>query len=468
MLYPLLLAFAAQKSPIVLEIAGERPLAEAKVSKNAMKYLPFEVPVGVTRIDVRAELDYGSTTNRGIADLGLFDPRGYGPGGPGFRGWQGGAGSGFTLTGDQNTTSTWYKAGPIPSGTWHLAQYYLRAGEHPLKYKYTIKLSFDGTQPPSQFPRLPNSDNRTVSTESRYYSGNLHCHSTHSDGALSFVDLIKRNKQFGFDFVVSTEHNTPTAIYDFPKAEEVGPLLIIGTELTTPGGHAGILGQRPGYWWDFRTDPGDGGLPSIIQEVHRQNGVMIINHPFATCTTCTWTFPESEWTGVTGVEVWNSHWNPVDEAALAWWDRLLRSGKHLNAYGGTDYHRGDDALEPATWTYSKGLSTRSVMSGLRNGHTILSDSATNRHLDVTLDGRLPGDEVNSAPTAKLMVNLLDAQPAELTAFDANGKVDLDLRPDKDGHINRIIDLRGRKFLRFELRAKASHAMLALCNAFFLR
>jgi predicted metal-dependent phosphoesterase TrpH len=142
----------------------------------------------------------------------------------------------------------------------------------------------------------PKTDGRHLSREARYYSGNLHCHSTHSDGGRSFEDLIRRNKEFedlirrnkefGFEYVASTEHNTPTAIFDFPKAEKIGPLLLIGTEVTMPGGHAGLIGQRPGYWWDFRTDPGDGGLKSIVAEAKRQGAVMIINHPFATCTTC--------------------------------------------------------------------------------------------------------------------------------------------------------------------------------------
>ena len=50
-------AAIASKPPTVIVIQGFRPASEAIVSKKAMSYLPFEIPKGVTQMDVTAELD---------------------------------------------------------------------------------------------------------------------------------------------------------------------------------------------------------------------------------------------------------------------------------------------------------------------------------------------------------------------------------------------------------------------------
>src|SRR5689334_15701624 len=78
-------------------------------------YVPFEVPEGVRRISVRGEYER-FVVRRGFAsnvlDLGIFDPSG-------FRGWSGGARSGFTLSAADATPG--YLPGPIQPGTWLVA-----------------------------------------------------------------------------------------------------------------------------------------------------------------------------------------------------------------------------------------------------------------------------------------------------------------------------------------------------------
>jgi hypothetical protein len=169
--------------------------------------------------------------------------------------------------------------------------------------------------------------------------------------------------------------------------------------------------------------------------------------------------------GANGIEVWNSRWSPVNQQALDWWDQLLSQGYLLNAYGGTDYHRGEDALIPATWTYARGLDREAVMEGLRRGHTVLSDSAKQMHFEVTLDGKRPGGFLPARANALLRIKLLDDGKGVLTLHDAGGKVDLPLAPNGEPA---VIDTRGRKFLRLEYRDPKTNSMLALSNAFFIR
>lgn len=450
-----LLPQSGKEQTIVIE--GFRPPSEAVVGTAAMRYLPFEVPPGVTKISVRPQFDHGpDPAVKNTVDLGCFDPRGYDRGGPGFRGWQGGAGNGFDLTGDLASTSTWYLSGPLPAGTWHLAQYFLKSTPTGLKYKYTITLSFDGRKPPSRMPAPAKYAPGTLNPKAGWYAGNLHCHSLHSDGALTLVELAKRNRRFGFDYMASTEHNTSSAHFRFNEvAKEVPDLLLLeGTELTTPGGHANIIGQKPGYWWDFRTQPDDEGMAPLLKEVARQRAIFVVNHPFAMCTSCPWKFQPSEWKGANGIEVWNGAWDMFDEKAVEWWDSLLRQGHRLNAYGGTDYHRGEDPMTPVAWTYADSLSQRAVMEGLRQGRVTLSTAVDGPRIELSLKGSSARLKVLKGTGKRLLLKGASGLIREEVV--AGSDVDLEWQIPNGG------------FIRAELRdGGPTGPMLAMTNAIFL-
>jgi hypothetical protein len=355
-------------------VEGHRDAKEASVSTRAMKYLPFDVPEGVTRITIHREYDHGpDPTQKNTVDFGLFDHRGTGNG---FRGWQGGAPGDFVITGEAATCSPHAVPGPLPAGRWFIAQYYLVGVPAGLGYKYTITFSTEGPKPPKSFPAPPAYAPGVLKAGPGWYAGNLHAHSLHSDGGRTFSDMIGYCAAAGFDFVASTEHNATTAHFRFPEAARAYPkmLLLYGDEFTSPGGHANIIGQRPGHWFDFRIDPGDGKLPGVIRQAHRQGALFTVNHPFSPCTSCPWTYPEKEWDTADAIEVWNGAWTRDDRMATDLWDARLKAGKRLRAFGGSDYHRSDNPLVPAACVYADSLSTPAIMDGLRRGHVILSES----------------------------------------------------------------------------------------------
>ncbi len=365
-------AIVSSGKTIVVE--GHRDAKEASVSTRAMKYLAFDVPEGVTRITIHREYDHGpDPTKKNTVDFGLFDNRGTKNG---FRGWQGGSPGDFVITGDAVTCSPHALPGPLPKGRWFIAQYYLVGAPAGLGYKYTITFSTEGPKPPRTFPSPPAYAPGMVKTGPGWYAGNLHAHSLHSDGGRTFSDLIGYCADAGFDFVASTEHNATTAHFRFPEAARAHPgvLLLYGDEFTSPGGHANIIGQKPGHWFDFRIDPGDGKLPEVIRQAHRQGALFTVNHPFAPCTSCPWTYPAGEWSQADAIEVWNGSWTRDDRLATNLWDSQLKAGRRLRAFGGTDYHKNDNALIPAACVYAKSLSTPAIMEGLRRGHVVLSES----------------------------------------------------------------------------------------------
>src|SRR5690349_7269359 len=85
-------------------------------------YVPVEVPSGVREIKVSYTYDRPSVpagTAGNALDIGIFDERGTELGGPGFRGWSGGARSEFFLRADDATPG--YLPGRVRAGTWHIA-----------------------------------------------------------------------------------------------------------------------------------------------------------------------------------------------------------------------------------------------------------------------------------------------------------------------------------------------------------
>lgn len=91
-------------------------------------------------------------------------------------------------------------------------------------------------------------------TPGRFYRGNLHTHSTLSDGVLTPEEVCRRYKAEGYDFIALTEHFI--GIYDFPIADTVpfrddSFTTILGAEL-----HSGA--QENGELWHILAV----GLPS--------------------------------------------------------------------------------------------------------------------------------------------------------------------------------------------------------------
>ena len=79
-------------------------------------------------------------------------------------------------------------------------------------------------------------------------------------------------------------------------------LRIVGEEVTTPGGHAGVWGL--GGWRDgvdFRLIPGDERIKDLVRAVSDRGAVFVVNHPVADCAECSW--EHSIPPGVVGMEM---------------------------------------------------------------------------------------------------------------------------------------------------------------------
>jgi hypothetical protein len=316
------------------------------------QYVPFEVPAG-TRA-VRVVLEYSG----GVLDLGCF-----GPGGE-FRGWSGGARDRFVIAADAATPG--YLPGPVEAGEWHVALGLHRVPVDGMPYTLTIEAGDFGPDP---LPPAPPAPDRPPRRElpgvdgMRWFAGDLHTHTLHSDGALSLEGLAELVVSRGLDFCAVTDHNTVSHHPHLPGVgARYGVALLPGQEVTTAYGHANAFGDIG--WVDFRR-PADEWLAHAAGN----GGLLSVNHPLA--DDCGWRQP------MTGrphlAEVWHWSWIfPTWTGPLAWWEA---AGRDITPVGGSDWHRpGDDSPpgEPTTWVLATDAGPDAILAGLHAGRTAVS------------------------------------------------------------------------------------------------
>jgi hypothetical protein len=165
-----------------------------------------------------------------------------------------------------------------------------------------------------------------------WYKGNLHSHSTESDGIRSPMEVMDWYSSHGYAFNVITDHNHLTIPDKFGKP----PLLAIpGTELTCRRGDQeyhilGIgLDSMP---IESQQDPQD-----AINAIKNVGGVSIIAHPYWHDLQLDDMLPLTEHNGI---EIYNTGcWIEQQRGhALTHWDALTSRGQKIWGYAVDDAH----------------------------------------------------------------------------------------------------------------------------------
>ncbi|WP_320780178.1 CehA/McbA family metallohydrolase [Streptomyces sp. CRN 30] len=340
-------------------------------------YVPVEVPDGVREFRVSYTYDRPAVpagTAGNALDIGLFDERGTGLGGRGFRGWSGGARTEFFVRADEATPG--YLPGPVRAGTWHIALGPYTVAPQGLSYEITVVLSY-GEQGEAVRPVYP--PERAAGRGRDWYRGDCHLHSWYSDGRRTPEEIAALARAAGLDFINSSEHNTHSAHAHWAAAAGDDLLVMVGEEVTTRNGHVVAVGTDPGTFVDWRYRARDNRFGRFARQIRRAGGLVVPAHPHATCIGCTWKFGFDE---ADAVEVWNGPYTADDEVALADWDGMLvasvRDGARgwLPAMGSSDAHRDPDPVgTPQTVVLADDLTRTAIQEGIRAGRSYVAESA---------------------------------------------------------------------------------------------
>ncbi|CDO86943.1 hypothetical protein AWC29_24285 [Mycobacterium triplex] len=360
-------------------------------------YLPFQVPPGVQQIRVTTSHDSGiGGPAQNVLDLGMFGAAGHDLGNAaGFRGWSGGARDGFMISSTHATPG--YLAGPIEPGVWAVALGPVVLSPWGMAWQVRVTLDYEPPTGPPVAQHSPTAFTPASVGGARWYRGDLHLHTEHSDGERDPAELVSAAHAGGLDFIVSTEHNTNSANRVWPTCRTGSLLVIPGVEVTTRHGHWLAVGLPPGGWVDWRYGPGDGVFPRFAAEVRQVGGLVAAAHPAAPLPGSAWEFGFSD---VDSLEVWNGHWNVDDEVSLRIWQRLLRQGRRIVAVGGSDSHARRQLVgAPQTAVHADELSVPAIVDGLRRGRSYIVGS---RDVACELTASCPGGDV-AGPGQRLRV-----------------------------------------------------------------
>ena len=164
-----------------------------------------------------------------------------------------------------------------------------------------------------------------------WLKGNLHTHTTNSDGPYSPQDTIDAYAARGYDFLMLSDHDQLT---DVAALDHRGMVLVPGNELSADGSHVLHVNAR-------RCLPPNGDRQAVIDAINAEDGLAIVCHPnwLESFNHCPQEFLET-WTGYAGIEIYNSliRWVPGSPLATDRWDRLLAQGRRVWGYANDDCH----------------------------------------------------------------------------------------------------------------------------------
>ncbi|WP_078062443.1 CehA/McbA family metallohydrolase [Actinomyces provencensis] len=356
--------------------------------------VPFDLREGDTSFEVFLEVD---DVEGACIDLGCEGP-------DGWRGWSGGARRSFVVS--QEDATPGYLPGGVHAGRWWvvLGVHTVPAAGVDLKVRVVSPAVDRPDHGPVEDPvhRERRGSDRDLPAPAgmRWYAGDTHSHSLHSDGALSLWELANEGVRSGLDFLCVTDHNTTSHHAHLAAVgERQGITLVAGQEVTTHMGHANAFG-RIGFI-DFRRPARE-----WVEDVAGRGGILSVNHPVS--GDCSWIHELDR--VPRGVELCHSTWyqEPHGRSVIAW---MLRWERDVVVLGGGDFHNRSTPVRPGlptTWVAAEECSEEAILEGMREGRTTVTTSGI-------LEGGV-GRPVHAG------VPVLIREGARLRPIDAEGTV----------------------------------------------
>ncbi len=395
--------------------------------------LPFDMPDGVEEITVRYDYDrvkhkIGMTPDdQNEIDIALFGIDGK------YIGSSGWARSEFVVSECYATPG--YKRTKIEPGKWAVSLGFCKIKHVGADVVITITCK---------------------KKERRFYKGDCHVHTFHSDGRLSPEGVVKKAVKNKLDFFISTDHNTNTACGIFPQTR--GLNIIPGLELTSYAGHFNLLGCEKPVDDEFRF--------TTIEELNRllvyageQGAVLSMNHPL--CKNCGWRLP-FEGFPIDCAELWNGPMRIDNVNAVNWWHEELKKGRKIVAIGGSDYHTDfvvtNLLANPCTVVYAEGNTQKDIMDGIRRGHVYVTSHPDTSMLNLECGDKMMGDTVEWKEGTKVKLTATKLKKGYILRVYNNDTVLYERTGKGEEEIVEELTVKEKGFVRAQIDYKMSPAI----------
>ncbi len=226
--------------------------------------------------------------------------------------------------------------------------------------------------------------------KSNTYKGQLHCHTTHSDGVYNETDLANKYVAAGYNFMAFTDHSTfISSLITFPAVG--GITFLTGEEATNDNGHISLIGLTSYKSYDGTN------VETVIKQVYGEGGYSSFNHPVR--SPYEWSEDELySYYGYKGIEVYNYGSNSNAESL---WDALLLRGKNIYGFAADDCH--NDTTFDGAWVVvnSDTNADTDILANLEAGNFYASTGPT---LTVSLVGTTLTATTGAAATIAFIGN----------------------------------------------------------------
>lgn len=333
----------------------------------------FDVPENVVSITVR--YDYlretkgllGDLVPTNTIDIGLMDQDGK------FLGWSGSAKSEITV--GEFGSSAGYLSQPIRSGKWKIIVGAYHVVQQGVKVEYDIEFEYKCE---------------------KLLFGDLHIHTTASDGFYDASEIGKKAKALGLDFIGLANHNNFSENLNLPHID--GLTFVPAVEWTHYKGHMNFFGVKAPFENSFIANS-ENEMKEIISHARSLGAVISVNHP--KCGICPYLWEGEDFDML---EVWNGPMRPTNIRGLAYWTQLLRRGRKIPIVGGSDYHKPHTPVKlgnPVTGVYSPSMSADDIISSLTKGHSFVTSGVNGVRLTIRSGDAFMGDTVKLNTAAGL-------------------------------------------------------------------
>lgn len=198
------------------------------------------------------------------------------------------------------------------------------------------------------------------SSNGKWYKGNLHTHTTNSDGSEPPAETIADYDRRGYHFLAITDHDKQTDLD--PHRGSTKMTLISGFE---GGGGPHILCINTSSVIERTYE-----RQQMIELTNAQGGMAILNHPNWGKNFSHWKQEQLETLfNYAGIEIYNGVIDRLEGSSLSTdrWDRLLSAGFKVWGYSNDDSHQPGDRGKGWSVVQAEENSLEQIIDGLRSG-----------------------------------------------------------------------------------------------------
>ncbi|KKK88783.1 hypothetical protein LCGC14_2739680 [marine sediment metagenome] len=168
----------------------------------------------------------------------------------------------------------------------------------------------------------------------RWIKGNLHAHTSNSDGDLEPQEVIDEYSRRDYGFLMIADHDILTSEEQLHRYDSKGMILIPGNEFSATGPHLLHINAKS------LVDSSE-SHQAIIDAIDSEDGIAVISHPnwYKFFDHCPQKYLE-DWQGYSGIEIFNGVTRGLAGNAYACdrWDMLLSQGRRIWGFANDDTH----------------------------------------------------------------------------------------------------------------------------------